>query len=630
MAVDPIAERNEAVKDWLSDRDYLKPYHDGIGPDLAFSWDQVHWSKPDSRDPQRIQPSDPSLTNVIRYKASEIFRGAQNADVIPVDSEGDPALAPVVKSLISQWENDPENLVLEALEEVLIGGLATGAWCAEMGFDPACGPFGEVYLESLDPRRYFPQAGFKPNKRRRYITVMKSMTPDEIEAMADQGWTDTAGCPTDHDARQANSAGFSDQMPAPGHSETQFATVLMRWERYSNRKYKRTEYRRLAPDDRYMQCNDCQMKGMRQGVLGTKLPESGVPCPVCGGTNTQRIDATAVSPEVDRYMKGRRLRVIAPWANRTLYDDSWPWEKLTVFPVTMWTPYCHPAKLIPNGDTEYYRPLVCTLDAMWRLGYEQQRKAHGMVLAPKEGLEDAYGEDPAFSDYQDYIYYDATKLMGLGPNAIQWFQPPGLNSMWAPFVAALQSVFASTKGTGDIPFPADRSRDVAAEALQLMVETGDRAIDQHIRRFQRFLSLTKTGIFQIMQSTYSDARAVYVLGTNGKAEIQQVRAAALPGYDVVVTNEPNIRAGALDDVKAYQAVAAAPPAWRPLIARKIGMSPLELQQVTIAEQQQQAQAQAEAQAQAQQQPAMPDMGGGPGPVGMPPPKGNGQPAAMPA
>ena len=118
-----------------------------------------------------------------------------------------------------------------------------------------------------------------------------------------------------------------------------------------------------------------------------------------------------------------------------------------------------------------------------------------------------------------------------------------------------------------------------------MVESGDKAIDQHIRRFQRFLSQVKTRVFQIMQSTYTDARMIYVLGPDGAGSVEALRAAAMPGYDFVVTNEPTMKANAAEEIQAIQLVASTPLPWRDLVARRAGIAPADLERVAALEQQ---------------------------------------------
>jgi Zn finger protein HypA/HybF involved in hydrogenase expression len=564
------------VKNWHADaKTYYGPWHSLIGKELAFSLDGQHYTDDNDSDPQRIKPVDPSLFNKIRYEASEILEGSMYYELRPLDEKDDPQAAEFAKAMLDQAVNDPESELEDALEDVVDGGLAARAWGLEVGFDPDCGPHGELTFESVDPRRIFWTPGFKSphSKRCPWLIIEKPMLPAEIERMASRGWKNTTGVLTDAVARSSvtntTSGLVSSEMGSGVSSEVKYATVLFCYERFVKGTKTQKSYRTLAPGDQHMYCPDCNFRGMGQKYLDVQLPETGDPCPDCG-MPTQKALTEPISAEVEAYRKGHRCRVVAPYDGREFWNDRWDYDTRG-FTTLVFQPYNHPINPIAHSDTYYYRSLACVSDAMLRLGYEQMRKAHGIILAPQDSLYDAYGEPFPFSEHRDVAYYDTDFLT---PGAIQWFQPPGLNAAWSTYFQTVQGVFAASKGSGDPGLTTGQSKDIAVGTIEKLVETGSVATNRKKRRFQRFKSLVLTRAYEIMHSTMTTEKAVRVLGQSGGYAMQMIRASGLPGYDVVVTAEPQIAKMEMEKVQGLTQVLSAPnPFVRRILARALKVPP---------------------------------------------------------
>lgn len=565
---------------WDDAVNFYRPWHDLIGKELAFTIDQKHYHDDNETDPQRIKPADPALLNQTRYKAAQILKASRHYEMRPVDNRGDPAAAAAGKALLDQSIRNPDSEFEDSMEDVVDGGLAASIWALEVGFDPDCGLHGELSFESRDPRKVTWTPGFKsPNGRRcPWITIEKQMLPEEIKRMGKRGWKNTDDVMTDAAARSAQLMSSDSPYPISGaaansdaSSEVKYTTVLFHLERFVEDMKPTKAYRALDPGDYHMWCPNetCGFKGMPQSQLDQPLPDGpGDPCPVCG-TITQRATVEPIEKEVLAYKKGQRLRIIAPIAAREFWNDAWEYD-MAGFPVLVYAPYNHPLYPIPHSDTYYYRSLVCVSDAMLRLGYEQMRKAHGIILAPQDSLFDAYGEPFPFSEHRDVAYYDNDYL---APGAIQWFQAPGLNAAWSTYFQTVQGVFAANKGTGQVGLTPQQSKDIAVGTIRTLVETGDIPVDRHIARFQRFRSQVLTRAFEIMRSTMTTERAVRIRNEQGVSELRGIRASGLPGFDVVVTAEPTIAQEELDKFQALEQLAQRPPYVRRFMARAVGLDP---------------------------------------------------------
>jgi hypothetical protein len=563
----------EIVRWWEDAKNYYSPFHGMIGKELSFTVDQQHYIDDNDSDPNRIKPIDPSLLNKVRYEASEILEGSTYYEMRPVDEKDDPQSADYAKALLDQTLQNPESEFEDSLEDVVDGGLAARAWGLEVGFDPDCGQFGELTFEAIDPRRMFWTPGFKAPHAARcpWLIIEKPMLPAEIERMKARGWKNTKDCPTD--AAAISSLGNSTGSPGPirteggsgNASEQKFTTVLFCYEKFVKDMKPQTNYRTLSPGDHHMYCPDCNFRGMAQKYLDVPLPDgAGDPCPDCG-MPTQKATTEAISADVLSYRDGHRCRIIAPKAAREFWNDRWDYDTRG-FTTLLYQPYNHPVNPIAHSDTYYYRSLACVSDAMLRLGYEQMRKAHGIILAPQDSLYDAYGEPFPFSEHRDVAYYDTDFLT---PGAIQWFQPPGLNAAWSTYFQTVQGVFAANKGTGDPGLTGTQSKDIAVGTIEKLVETGSVATNRKKRRFQRFKSLVLTRAYEIMRSTMTTERAVRVLGENGGYALQMIRVSGLPGYDVVVTAEPQIAKMEMEKVQGLSQVMQAPAPIRRILARAL-------------------------------------------------------------
>jgi hypothetical protein len=282
------------------------------------------------------------------------------------------------------------------------------------------------------------------------------------------------------------------------------------------------------------------------------------------------MDAEMLEPEVLAYRKGQRLVICAPFADRKFYDRSWPFD-MRGFPVAVYKSYWHPTRTIPESETSYNWTLALMLDASLRNGHEQMLRSHGIILAPEDGLNDAYGEPYAFSDYRDVAFYNEDVI---NPGAIQFFQPAGINQALPAWRQMIENVFFRNKSNFDLGLTPESSKDIAGVALKQMIETGNIPLDHKIRRFQRFKTIILNRIYEMIRATWTPAKAQRLLGDMEGAALYKNLMTGLPNVDIRVSADPRGSFARDQDFQKLVSIIQEPSkARRRLLARGINLAP---------------------------------------------------------
>lgn len=549
----------EYVKDkWVDGNNYLSAFQSRCKEELEFTIDQAHWND-ETTDSQRIQPTDVALMNLVRHQVSEITKAGQFFEARPVDHGPDPQASEYVKNALDQNINDVESCFEEVQEDWIVGGIAAGMWFVYTYHDD---DDDEVRDCDLPPWRVAWTPGFKYPFRAPWMTIEFDLLPEDIKGR--KGWKNTAEIVSDTEQNDAQNSSVSgtnqvfanNSNPAPGTTTTRYVKVVYLFEKgIKERIPKQTGFRTLPPEDAYMMCASCPYKSDPQAAYGdAELPDLAM-CPECGGA-MKKMTLEPVSEDILAYRKGKRLTIAAVNQSKVFWQGGWP-DDTRNFPISAYSGYSHPTKPVPNSETFYYRPLACISDAMLRLGYEQQRKAHGIILAPQDGLFDAYGQDFAFSEHQDVAYYDPAQVMG--GQSVQWFQPQGLNSAWSTYFNSIQAIFVRNQGPFASGLGPAESKDIAVGTINTLVETGNIPMDHKIRRFQRAKSRWLTRRWEIMRSRYGSRRWIKIMGPAGVEAMHYIRLSAIPAYDIVVTAEPKIAKEELELAIAFRDLALSVP-----------------------------------------------------------------------
>lgn len=571
----------EWIEAQVQDSDtHFRQWDYAIGEELDFAINQNHYDddETNTRDRRRIKPKDPSLMAMIRHKTSLVMKASQHFEVEPVDKFTDPMQAEYWKTRLRLELTNPDNNHRENLADVVSSTFAARMWALEFVRHPDCG----LISRPLDPRRLRWHSGFKSphDKGCPWINIkdripledaiqMAKDSPDfkgNLSDITPDPALDKPVTPTQVYADEIRLRGSNG--PSPGETGQRFVTVYRWYAKWDKKTYKkrRNNRRLLHAPDRYMECQECNYQSPPEHTMEQPWPAQAV-CPNCGGT-MERIDALDHEDEMLKYKDGRRLVICFPKCKVTIHDGAWEFEKMRNWPVVLFKAYWHPIYPVPMSDTAYYRTLQLMIDSMYRLGFEQMLKSKGWIMAPEDGLFDAFGNVWQFSDYQDVMYYRDI----IAPNAIQYFQPAGLNPAWATFLGSVQGAFSAHSGTGDIGIGQNQSKDIAVGTINTLVQTGEIPVDNHVADFQVFMSRFLTRLAEGLMSVDDREMTMHILGPQG---IQQasIVTSSLPMVNIIVTAEPDLSQDKLEIMQKFQqltSLAQNPPLFQ-LMARLVNL-----------------------------------------------------------
>jgi hypothetical protein len=197
-----------------------------------------------------------------------------------------------------------------------------------------------------------------------------------------------------------------------------------------------------------------------------------------------------------------------------------------------------------------------------------------LIIAPWEGLVDAQRRPWQFSDVQGRVaFWDAQ-----GPPSVQHFQGSSIPNGWTQWFGAIQNSLSKDMGTGDIALGAQQSKDIAVGTIQAMQETGNIPVKQHMRDLWMAEAPFLGVWLDMWRATTPVERYVRYHNEQGAAEFALLKGADVPGADVMVQSEPAQNSVHPEEITALQMVLNAPPPQRKILAKKVNLSPNDLQQ----------------------------------------------------
>lgn len=495
---------------------------------------------------------------------------------------------------------DNTNRYSKFRRRVLSGAMGVGTWYGMVHWKSDRGPYGDVVFESLGPDQVFPCPG--------YLDVHDPLCPSviierhelvsEIEAKGGSGpgdWKDTALLWPDNHGRYGSEGEWT---KAQGHPspDDQYkkptVTVLYCYKRSGDGATYEDDagFRSLANDQQYMACAECEYRDdLHERMPDGSLPEAGSACPMClekymAGEKSSpsylyRVEREKLTEHRLKYPKGR-LTIIAPHQQRVFYDG--PWQAPTrSFPLLQARGYESPYEQTGGTDTLLYWSLQALLDSLRKQGYDQMVTSKPiLVLAGKAdgsaGLTDAQGRPFLYDDSSGQIaYYDGPP--GMISQMVHQFQGSGLPGSFPTLYSILSQSFYQTRGTGNVQFGPDQSKDVAYRSLLLQKESGDVPVEDHKQIWREEEGLFLGCVLDVWVANSSEQRAIRYLGDDGNPSFQLLRGSDIPNVDVVVGTPPQIKQGAIDEIQALTQYAQVPFAsLRRIIARRLNLSPSEV------------------------------------------------------
>lgn len=593
-----------------------------------FLYKQRHYK--DDKGPQlgsRQQPKGAELNDLHRYKVAQILHGGPYLDCRPRDRRTDPIAAEFAKATVQSIVEDNTNRYPKVRRRVVDGSQAVGTWYAMVHWDESRGPHGNVIFETIEPSRVFPEAGALDihDPTCESVIIERHERPRDIRRKAK--WKDTDNLWTDNRGRYGTEAEWTRAHGNPSTDDQYLAdtvTVLYCYYRHSDETYTADAgHRDLPLGQQYMACPTCGHKDAAHDRMPDgSLPDSGMPCPACMNNEPPqvsylyRVTREKLTDEMKKYPRGR-LVIVAPYQRRTFYDDAWQ-APCRSFPIWQQRAYESPYEQQGGTDTLLYWSLQSLMDALRRQAYEQMVTSKPIIMfaggPDGVGLTDGNNQPFVYDDTNGQIAYaNVTSLQGM----VQQFQGGGMPASLPSLYQILSSSFYQTKGTGQVSFTPERSRDVAYASLKLQQESGDVAVDDH-----KETVFEDEGLFwgTVLDTVVHNAPIQWFearFGPEAGQALTLLRAEVGANVDVIVGSPPAIKQGAVDELRALQEWDQLQnPALRRIAARKLGISPADEAQVEM-ERQKLMQTMGPPQ-------GGPAMNGGPAPA---PPAGMGAPAA---
>ena len=527
----------------------------------------------------------------------------------------------------------------EAVRSRVVGGmLAVGTWYAMVHWDADRGPMGDVVFETLGMDQVFPCPGYLDlhDPACPWVIVERHETP---EALVAKGWAAEGELWPDCDGKY----GEGEWAKAHGHPsnddsyEPPTVTVLYYFSRKGGETYQTDGgYRNLTGDSQYMACPSCGAQDrMHQRMPDGQLPEVGMPCPDCLNRAAQgqgepsymyRVTREKLTEHRLKYPDGK-LCVIAPKQQKLLDEGPWP-SPTRSFPIWQQRAYESPYEQEGGCDTLLYWSLQALMDQLRKQMFDQMVTSKPVIVMAEASdggpaLVDANNRPFLYSADNGQIAYARNLPPGMPiQSAISQYQGNGMPGSAPSLYSILAGSFYQSRGTDQLSFAPDQSRDVAFKSLMLQQQSGEVPVDDHKRVMRREEGMFLGCVLDVWVANSNEARAIRYLGQDGQMEFQLLKGSDIPNVDVVVGTPPQIKQGAIDEVQALMTYSQIPLAsMRAIAAKKLGLSASEVQQIEADIQKQQALA-AQAQMQAQ----------GP-PQGQPPPQmaaafGGASPPAM--
>ena len=530
-----------------------------------------------------------------------MVKGGPHIDCRPRDAMTDPLAADFAKRALNfAILEDNTRRYTQVRGRVVRGALGVGTWYAMAHWDTAR---GGVLFESLAPSgktEVFVCPG--------YVDLHDPMCPDVLivrhetiaSIKAKKGWDNTAELWPDNDGRYGSEMEYTRARGEPS-GDDQYAddtvTTVYEYCRSGDEKYTESGgSRELSSDQQYMACPNCPYRDMQhERMPDGNLPEQGTACPEClmkammGEISTPsylyRVSRENLTDTLLKYPKGR-LRIVAPHQDKLFYEGEWQ-APCRSFPMLQLRAYEHPDEQAGGCDTLIYWSLQTLMNQMRRQMYEQMVTAKPLFIIGGDpvsgrGLVDSKGRPLRITDENHgQVGYAPDAPAGVPLRSlIDQFQGAGLPSGAPELYSILSGSFYQTKGTGQVNFTPDRSRDVAYSSLRLQQETGDAPIDDH-----RDILFAEEGLFFgcVLDLIVHNAPPEWwnrCFGEQAINAMNLLKAEVAANVDVIVGMTPTIKQAAVDELQALDTWSRLPlRSIRGIGAKKIGLNPGEVAEV---------------------------------------------------
>ena len=602
-------------------KEYDRPWNEVYGRLIAFALDSQHYKVEHGfgKETRRIQPKSQILFDLLRHKGAWLKTQPIRVECKPRRPMQDLAPAELCRRLLENVAGDPLKRYKQSRNAAIDSALAAsrGVMWAEWSHDA-----GGLYVCNTDPRHTFVAPGWTHPHDPTCPWVMreKFLTAHELRKKKKSGWRVPADLPTASQPRDVGSGGgdsttrnVMDETGTTGDFDaTPRYRVLITFFRDDPYDHRREEREPLPRDEWYLELpggdrfpvpvevdvNDPEW----QATLPLD-PETGAPPTLVIDREAPAYKRLCVVTFPDA-KDGEGVAWKGDWFDGAVNEVEGP----VPFPLFWYCSYYHPLRLVGQNDTLLNHTLQLLDNVTMRQAWEQVRQISTLIVTQKGALKDMDGRDFRLTDAPVQVAY-ADDMMA--NEAIKVLNASGMNPSLPAFRQMLERAGARV-GTGDIPMPADRSRDVAGVTMQALQEMGDMPLRTHKMDLDLEESIFFVALLALMRAYMAEPELVHWTTDQGDPAFAELTGADLSPVHVIVGSSPDWKGL---DAERVQAVAQYVGQMAPLpgglelmaaFASSAGFSATDVQRI-----------QQVAQSLAQQQAAMAAGGGPPPPEGQP-------------
>lgn len=564
-----------------------------------FLWKQEHYAN----DPgvtlsdARIAPKGAELNDLHRYKVAQVCGDGPYVECHPRDQQQDPIASEYAKRVLMSIVEDATNRYDAFRQRVISGSMGVGLWYGMVHWLPRRGKMGDVGFESLDPNRVFVCPGYLDlhDPMCPWVIVERHETIGQLQA---KGYDTEALWPDCH-GRYSTSDEWSkaDGHPSPDDDELDPTVTVLYYFARSSDEEERADggFRDLDPDSQYMGCGTCGYKDRNhERMPDGSLPEVGSACPQClesvmageqeSPSYLYRVTREKLTDYQLKYPNGK-LCIVAPHQHKLLSEGAWPAPSRS-FPIWQQRAYESPYEQSGGCDTLLYWSLQALMDQLRKQAYDQMVTSKPILIMAESqdggpALVDAQGQAFVYDDSNGQIAYAKNVMAGQSiQSLVHQFQGGGMPTSLPTLYSILSQSFYQSRGTDQMEFGPDQSRDVAFKSLMLQKESGSVTVNDHKRITAREEGMFLGIVLDYWVHNSTTERAIRYLGPDGQMAFQLLKGSDIPNVDVIVGTPPQVKQGAVDEIQMFMQYAQIPsPALRRVVAKRIGLGVTEIAEI---------------------------------------------------
>lgn len=572
---------------WEHAREHQRPHDDLYGRLLAFSLDMEHYKRESGafgRDTRRIQPKTQLLYDLIRHKGSHLKTQPIRIECIPARVSDDLAPAELSRRLLEKLVRDTKRRYRHNRDRAIDSALAASRGVMWASWEPSIG----LRVEASDPRLTFVAPGWVDPHDPCCPWVCREMhvTKQWLESRRAMGWnvpkdlTPSRDPLLRHGQDPTHFNPGEDGGDAPEDEKEPRYTIVRMFFRDDPLRHVKVGAERPLPRDQWHLAGPDGPMPIPEGadihdpVFAESVVQAGLTLVISEPEPAYQRLCVVFYPD---YKGTNGIAWKGDWFDGAINEV----EGHVPMPMFWLAAYQHPLRAIGTNDTLLNHTIQLLDDSAFRQVWEQTRQVSTVLLTQWGALVDG--------DRQQFRFTDAPVQQAYTNDPIALEQTRFINSPGiSPGIATLQAMIeraGARVGTGDIPMPANRSRDIAAATMQSMQEMGDMPLRVHKALVDDAESMFFASWLGLCRAYMSDAEVLHWTTEQGDVRMAQVRGADLVPTSVIVGSSPDWKGLDPERVQAVAQFAGqilslpGGPIVLPVLAKSAGFSASEVEEM---------------------------------------------------